>query len=173
MNEALKMDKRYGPIKLARTDELKISAIVKALKEFISSKYEKLLEKNKIPKANADYIKKLYFSEIDACKMDIKHAFIMSNGLVYPLLKALGNCALRAITANDKRLMLIEALAVFEKNIDIVFQGGTVTMDFQDIMNQSSKEEIREQFVFRGNVSNSSIARELESGSVENSRKNY
>ena len=105
--------------------------------------------------------------------MDIKHAFIMSNGLVYPLLKALGNCALRAITANDKRLMLIEALAVFEKNIDIVFQGGTVTMDFQDIMNQSSKEEIREQFVFRGNVSNSSIARELESGSVENSRKNY
>ena len=33
------------------------------------------------------------------------------------------------------------------------------------------EEEIREQFVFRGNVSNSSIARELESESVENSRK--
>ena len=161
------MDNDFRPINLAKKDEVKISAILKSAKEFIDSKLDGLVKNEQLPKATADYMRKNYFNEVDACKMDIKHAFIVSNGLIYPLLRAVGNCILRAISENENKLMLVEALAVFEENIAIVLQGGKVEKDFIDIMNQSSEQEIENKFVFRGNVSNSSLARNLESQSME------
>ena len=171
MDTLAKLGSDFRPIKLAKVDEMKISAIIKAVKEFIILKLDGLVEKNKIPKANADYLKKMYFDELFNCKIDIKHAFIVANGLVYPLLKALGNCVLRAISVNDKKLMLVEALAVFEENINIVFQGGQVEKNFVDIMNQSSSEEIKNNFIFRNNISNSSFARNLENGEFDNTSR--
>ncbi|MBP3630654.1 MAG: hypothetical protein J6J23_04100 [Clostridia bacterium] len=171
MDSLARLGSDFRPIKLAKVDEMKISAIIKATKEFIVEKLTGLVEKDKLPKANADYLKKMYFDEVYNCKMDIKHAFIVSNGLIYPLLKAIGNCVLRAIFANDKKLMLVEALAVFEENINIIFQGGEVERDFIDIMNQSGNEKFEKNFVFRNSVSNSALAKDLEnSGFDESSR---
>ncbi len=164
MDNLARLGSDFRPIKLAKVDEMKISAIIKATKEFIVLKLDGLVEKDRLPKANADYLKRMYFEEVYNCKMDIKHAFIVSNGFIYPLLKAIGNCVLRAISANDKKLMLVEALAVFEENINIIFQGGEVERDFVDIMNQPNDVPIEEKFSFRKSSSNSAFAKDLESG---------
>ena len=167
MDNLARLGSDFRPIKLAKVDEMKISAIIKATKEFIVSKLDSLVQKERLPKANADYLKKMYFEEVYNCKMDIKHAFIVANGFIYPLLKAIGNCVLRAISANDKKLMLVEALAVFEENINIVFQGGEVEKDFIDIMNQPADVPVEKKFSFRKSSSNSDFAKDLESGNSQ------
>lgn len=168
MDSFARMENDLRPIKLSDNDELKISAIMKALKEFTTQKLDRLVNKDKLPKASADFLKKLYFNEIESCKMDIKHAFIVSSGMVYPLLKSLGNCILRAISVNDRRLMLVEALAVFEENVNIYFQGGEITRDFIDIMNQSAEDKLDPRFGFRTNVATGKFARELEGEDLTN-----
>ena len=126
MGKFTSIEKDFHPVKLARVDEVKIDAIVRATKEFIESKLDYLVEKNKIQKLNADYMKKKYAEEVDNCRMDIKHAFITANGLVYPLLKSIGNCVLHAFSSRDKKLMLVEALAVFEANVQLLFKGRKI-----------------------------------------------
>ena len=53
MSRFTRIEKDLNPIKLAKVDEVKIDAIVRATKEYAISKLDYLVEKKKLQKVNS------------------------------------------------------------------------------------------------------------------------